>query len=56
MRFLLFSTSFTLYLTGDFISKLFYLWGAFSVLYPLYNYLMSLSIDIDDKYNLGVWE
>ena len=28
----------------------------FGFLYPLYNYLMGVSIDLDDKYKFSMWE
>lgn len=40
--------------TGHFISVLMR-WDALSFLYPVYNWLMCKSSDINDKYGLDYW-
>lgn len=41
--------------TGHFISILFMKWDRLAFLYPLYNWLMCKSCEINDKYKLNYW-
>lgn len=43
------------YWTGHFISCLFLKFESLAFMYPLYNWLMSKSCEISDKYNLEYW-
>lgn len=44
------------YFIGDMLSKLIGTFDVFGHLYPLYNWCMIKSVDINDKYDLDCWE
>jgi len=53
--YLAYTASLLLFYMGDFVS-FFLRFECCSFLYRFYNFLMLSSLDIDDKYNIGIWE
>lgn len=56
MNKLMWLISYSLYVVGDTWSRVFAIVDDMSVTYPAYNQIMNWSIQLDEKYNLGVWD
>lgn len=56
MNKLMWLISYSLYVVGDAWSRVFAIVDYMSVTYPAYNQIMNWSIQLDEKYNLGVWD